>query len=97
MSDKLLEMLISEVKEISSNMATKEDLQEIHNRMDRTETKIDGIVNQVVSNSEKLSQLDNLNEVQKQQAKILDTLSVRSIKQESELRDLQKETEPLRK
>lgn len=66
----------NELKEIKSNMATKKDLGKI-------EDKLDGITRQVVGNSELIAKLSNSLD---RQERILQTLALRSIEQESELR-----------
>jgi len=78
-----------DISNIENNMATVQDVNRIDN-------KLDSITEHVVRNSEHLSeltekqnlkQLENIKDSQERQEKILETLALRSIEQESALKD----------
>jgi len=98
---KELQILNRRVTAIESNMATKQELENLT-------TKIDTVTHQVASNSEKLDVITeeqnqikqatmdtkedatSLKDGQERQDKILESLSLRSLEQETDIRDLKR-------
>lgn len=85
MNDELKEMFRSILKEELAPVNKR--LDGIETSLETIEKKIDGISNQVAKNSE---QLTMLTESQNRQEKILETLALRSIEHETELRNLRR-------
>ncbi len=102
MTEKLFEQLVNEIRNIKTNMvakddlkymatkddlksmATKDDMEQIEMKLNRNSEQNNRNFNQIVRNTEHLS---DLFESKKRQERILEILSLRSIEQESELRD----------
>ncbi|MBP3041080.1 hypothetical protein J9303_16565 [Bacillaceae bacterium Marseille-Q3522] len=95
----LFSQLISIVKATNEKVAsTKEEVNILSNEFKSeirfVHKKLDEITNQVVSNSEQLYELFNTQklilESHQRQDKILETLAVRSLEQETDIRDLKR-------
>ncbi|MCO7174828.1 hypothetical protein ACFP7A_04845 [Sporolactobacillus kofuensis] len=85
-----LKLMLTEMKQGFKEVNQRLDgmdqrFDKIDNHLDRIEKKVDGIQKQVVNNSEAITELNvKVNE----QATVLATLSMRSITQEGEIRNL---------
>ncbi|MBP3039529.1 hypothetical protein J9303_08515 [Bacillaceae bacterium Marseille-Q3522] len=95
----------TQITEIKNETATKNDLERLEaaakkdmgrleTKIERIEPKIDIISKQVVSNSEQLTEL-SLNQklliqCEQRQDKILETLAIRSLEQETDIRELKR-------
>lgn len=88
MSEKILLQMLEELKNIKTQ--TNENTQlikAIHDRQDETDAKLEGLS----INVHKLhGELASIKEGQERQDKILESLALRSLEQETELRDLKR-------
>lgn len=99
MSDKTLETILNELQSINRKMDN--GLDTLGTQLDKLETKIDGISEQVAKNAEDITDIkdnqkiianviDKVASVQERQEKILESLSLRSLEQEVDIRDLKR-------
>ena len=75
----------SEMQDMKSQMNSRFD--SLETRTGNLETKVDVIHNQAVSNSERLNTISNN---QNKQGKVLESLSLRSLEQEADIRVLKR-------
>lgn len=80
-----LQQILNEISNIKRTIATKDDIQQVLNKIDESNANIDRNFEQIAFNTEQLSDLSRNHE---RQEKTLETLALRSIEYESELRTL---------